>query len=312
MTHELATTNGRTTLAYFGDVPWHGLGRKLDEPATAEAAIVAAGLDYEVQLTSLLTIDGIPVAQRKAVVRSDTDDVIGVVGNNYVPIQNRQCFGFLDAVVSEGRLKYHTAGALGLGERVWMLAKLPSQIRVKNGDDLVDKFLLLSNTHDGSSALRVFFTPIRVVCQNTLSRAQSEGRGQGIAILHRGDLPTKIREAQRVLGLAERFYDDAAEKIDFLARNYLSTEQLESYFAALYPDSPDSTNRRAANVRQRLTSLFENGVGQDQADIRHTAWAAYNAVTWFSLPEECRSANRDGNKPDSGTSRTGFRVALVP
>jgi phage/plasmid-like protein (TIGR03299 family) len=281
MSHDLATSDGRAALAYFGELPWHGLGTKLDEPATAEEAIVAAGLNYDVELTSVTTSDGIPVPQRKAVVRNDTDDVIGVVGNNYVPIQNRQCFGFLDAVVSEGRLKYHTAGALGRGERVWMLAKLPSQIRVKNGDDLVDKFLLLSNTHDGSSALRVFFTPIRVVCQNTLSRAESRGRGQGIAILHRGDLQAKIREAQRVLGLAERFYDDAATKIDFLARTHLSVEQLESYFAALYPDTADSTNRRAANVRQRLTGLFENGIGQDQPDIRHTAWAAYNAVTEY-------------------------------
>lgn len=281
MSHELATTNGRTALAYFGEVPWHGLGTRLDRPATAEEAIAAAGLDYEVQLTALTTGDGIPVSQRKAVVRNDTDDVIGVVGNNYVPIQNRQCFGFLDAVVSEGRLTYHTAGALGRGERVWMLAKLPSYIRVKNGDDLVDKFLLLSNTHDGSSALRVFFTPIRVVCQNTLRQAESRGRGQGIAIMHRGDLQAKIREAQRVLGLAERFYDDAASKIDVLARSYLSAEQLESFFSALYPDSPDSTNRRAANVRHRLTTLFENGIGQDQPDIRHTAWAAYNAVTEY-------------------------------
>lgn len=281
MAHDLATTNGRTAMAYFGEVPWHGLGAKLNEPATAEEAIVAAGLDYEVELTALMTNDGIPVPQQRAVVRNDNDDVIGVVGNNYVPIQNRHCFGFLDAVVAEGKLKYHTAGALGKGERVWMLAKLPNQIRVKNGDDLVDKFLLLSNTHDGSSALRVFFTPIRVVCQNTLSRAESQGRGQGIAILHRGDLQTKIREAQRVLSLAERFYDDAAVKINFLARTSLTTNQLESYFAALYPDSPDSTNRRAANVRQRLTALFESGVGQDQPDIRHTAWAAYNAVTEY-------------------------------
>ena len=178
MAHNLAATNGRSALAYFGETPWHGLGTKLDEPATAAEAIAAAGLDYEVGLKPVITTDGIPVPQRKAVVRSDTDDVIGVVGNNYVPIQNRQCFGFLDAVVAEGRLLYHTAGALGQGERVWLLAKLPSEIRVKNSDDLVNKFLLLSNTHDGSSALRVFFTPIRVVCQNTLNLAQGRGQGQ--------------------------------------------------------------------------------------------------------------------------------------
>lgn len=143
------------------------------------------------ELKAIQTDDGIPIPQRKAVIRSDSKDVLGVVGNSYVPVQNHQAFEFLDAVVVDEDLRYHTAGALGKGERIWMLAKLPDTIRVKNSDDITEKYLLLSNSHDGSSALRVHFTPIRVVCANTLAIAARNGRGQGISIIHKGDLATK-------------------------------------------------------------------------------------------------------------------------
>ena len=98
MAHELATTNGRPAVAYFGDPPWHGLGTKLDQPATAVEAITAAGLDYQAELTPLITAGGLPVPQRKAVVRSDTKQVLGVVGSTCLPIVNtgRILFARLD------------------------------------------------------------------------------------------------------------------------------------------------------------------------------------------------------------------------
>lgn len=164
MAHELATTNGKAAMMFYGETPWHGLGTRLDNPATAAEAIVAAALDFSVDLEAITTTDGVPVPQRKAVMRADSGDVLGVVGNSYIPIQNAEAFAFLDSVVAEGEVRYHTAGALGKGERIWMLAKLPGHIRIKNSDDVTDKYLLLSNSHDGSAALRVFFTPIRVVC----------------------------------------------------------------------------------------------------------------------------------------------------
>lgn len=102
MAHNLATTNGKTAMMYVGEVPWHRLGTKLDQPATAREAITAAGLDYRVELKPLKTDDGNDVHTRKATVRADTNQVLGVVGNGYVPVQNFQAFGFLDAVVADG------------------------------------------------------------------------------------------------------------------------------------------------------------------------------------------------------------------
>lgn len=312
MAHDLATTNGRSAMMYTGEVPWHRLGTRLEEPATAREAIDAAGLDYLAELREIQTGDGTPIPRRKAVVRSDSGEVLGVVGNSYVPVQNHQAFGFLDAVVADGTLRYHTAGALGKGERVWMLAKLPEQIRVKNSDDVTEKFLLLSNSHDGTSSLRVHFTPIRVVCANTLAIAARNGRGQGASIIHKGDLTAKVRQAQEVLGLAQRFYDDVEGQINRLASHYPSLRQLEEFFRQVYPDLPDGGSTRIKNVRQEMLRLFEQGIGHDMPEIRHTTWTALNAVTEYV--DHYRStrgksmAERASNRLESAWFGSGARL----
>lgn len=281
MAHEIAIVNGRASMAYFGEAPWHRLGTRLNEPATAQAAMEAAGLDYTVELQSLWTSSGEAVSTRQAVVRNDTSEVLGVVGKGYHPIQNQECFSFLDSVVADGRLRYHTAGALGRGERIWMLAKVPGEIRVKDSEDVTEKFLLLSNSHDGTSALRVFFTPIRVVCANTLGMAERRSHGQGVAVSHKGNLHAKVAEAQEILGFAARFYDDLAVRIDRLASFYPSRRQVENYFQELYPDPEAGKTRRTQNTRDTLWRLFEEGQGQQIPQVRLTGWAAFNAVTEF-------------------------------
>lgn len=313
MGHELSIVNGRTSMMYVGDVPWHGLGTRLDSPATARETIAAAGLDYDVSLSDLTTVGGVSVPSKKAVVRSDTNEVLGVVGNSYVPVQNRQAFGFLDAVAADGGIRYHTAGALRRGERIWLLGKLDGRIRVKGSEDVTEKFLLLSNSHDGSSALRVFFTPIRVVCANTLAMADQRGKGEGIAVCHQGDIAAKIQEAQEVLGLARRYYDDLEARIDFLAGHHPTAAQLARYFEELYPDPADGGgNSRARNVRDVLHDLFERGKGQEIPAIRHSTWAAFNAVTEFA--DHHRSTRgrteleRTANRLDSAWFGSGARL----
>ncbi len=312
MAHELATTNGRASMMYAGEIPWHGLGTRLNEPATAREAIDAAGLNFLADLRDIQTTDGISIPQRKAVIRSDSDDILGVVGTSYVPVQNHQAFGFLDAVVADGSLRYHTAGALGKGERVWMLAKLPDDIRVKNSDDFTEKYLLLSNSHDGSSSLRVHFTPIRVVCANTLAIAAKNGRGQGISIIHKGNLTAKVQQAQKVLGLAKQFYDDAEYQINRLASHYPSLRQLEEYFRLVFPDSPDGESSRTKNVRQEMLRLFEEGIGHDIPEIRHTTWTALNAVTEFVDHRRSTrgktSTERASNRLESAWFGSGARL----
>lgn len=306
MAHEISTASGRNEMFYTGAKPWHGLGTYLDHPATAEEAIVAAGLDWTIDLVPIQTATGDAIDFAKAIRRSDTGDLFDVVKNDWRPIQNHQAFGFLDAVAGEGKVTYDTAGALGRGERIWLLAKLDGLLRVGKTDDVVEKFLLFTNLHKGGYAAKALFTPIRVVCANTLAAALGhKAADKGITIHHTGEIESKVQEAQRVLRLAVRYYDDLGPIINRLAKHKPGARQLESYFKAMYPDpaDPASQPRAAANAkdrREKLFNLFEHGMGNDMPGIKGSTWSAYNAVTEFI---DYRKGRPEGGRNDVGASR---------
>ena len=308
MSHELAeTADGRPAMMYAGTPPWHGLGTRLENPATSAEALAAAGLDFTVELSPLHTAEGTPVPGKNAAVRSDTGGVLGVVGDRYRPIQNRDCFSFMDSLSREGAVRYHTAGALGDGERVWVLAKLPGRIRVLGGDDVTEKFLLLSTTHDGTAALRVHYTPVRVVCSNTLAMAHRQRTGPEVRVRHTGDPGSKVAEARQILGTAEKFYEELADGLNALARHTPKAAELEDYFQALYPDPKEGRNpARSRNVREELFRLFERGVGQDLPAARHTSWAALNAVTEYVDHHRTGRGETDAERRESRLASAWF------
>ncbi len=142
--------------------------------------------------------------------------------------------------------------------------------------------------------------------------ADREGRGDGIAIRHQGDLAAKVREAQRVLGLARRFFDDLEGQFDLLARHHPSHAQVSAYFKALYPDPDEGNPARAQNVRDELFRLYESGQGQEIPEIRSTTWAALNAVTEYvdhHRPTRARSDfYRGANRLESAWFGSGSRL----
>jgi len=271
------------SMFYYGEVPWHGLGTSLENPATAYEAIRASGLDWKVEKTPIYLHNRQQVPDHFAVVRMKAgriEKVLGVVGRNYVPIQNQEAFSFFDSVVGRGQAIYHTAGSLSGGKRVWILAKLPGEVRVLSTDDIIDKYLLLVNSHDGTITLKMFFTPVRVVCMNTLNLALAESR-KGISIKHSGKIDSKIRKAQEVLGLGIRYYDDFGQVANKLASKMVNTNWLEQYLKSLIPDEPEKNNKRREQVRENIQFLFEYGKGADMPGIRGTAWMAVNAVAQY-------------------------------
>jgi phage/plasmid-like protein (TIGR03299 family) len=230
--------------------------------------------------------------------------VLGVVGSKYVPIQNRDAFTTFDSLVGEGEAIYHTAGALGKGERIWILAKLPDYIRV-NGNDLVEKFLLLTNSHDGSGAVRVKLTPIRVVCENTLAMALS-GIEEEVRIWHIAHADEKLKKAQKILGLTNKLYSELENIFNGMSAKKMTQAATEDYVKAIFPTNPQSNGHsRMPAIQERVLELVETGRGAVMA--KGTLWGAFNAVTEFV--DHCRLASAtDSNRLKSIWFGSGERI----
>ncbi len=274
------------SLMYVGEKPWHGLGKKLEKVATSAEAIVAAGLDWKVEKLPIfanLVGQSLSIEDKFATVRMDTKQPLGVVGDIYKVLQNKEAFSFFDAVVGVKEAMYHTAGALGDGERVWILAKLPGYIRVK-GDDVSEKFLLLVNTHDGTRAAQMMFTPIRVVCQNTLNIALADS-SRNASIRHTTNMGTKIdqvRETLQIINARFSLFEEAAQK---LAVVQLTQESFRDYLVGLKlapkASEMDQATTRMRNIMDEVTLHFEHGKGADMSSAKGTAWGAFNAVVEY-------------------------------
>jgi phage/plasmid-like protein (TIGR03299 family) len=231
------------------------------------------------------------VPDRFAIVREDRlgqpdCPVFGIAGRDYVPLQNTDAFAFFDPLVIDGQATYETAGALGNGERVWVQARLTGdELEVASGD-VVQRFLLLSNGHNGSSSVQVKLTPVRVVCNNTLTLALS--RGLVIRIRHDEDMAERLAKAKELLGVVRREYDELAMLFRRLAAVELTRQRALEYFADVFPDraTADST-QRALRHRAWALHFYEHGRGNAAPRVRETLWAAYNGVT--ELVDHCRA-----------------------
>jgi phage/plasmid-like protein (TIGR03299 family) len=289
MPHNLNVTNGGVSMMYVGETPWHKLGTKLEKPATSEEAIQAAGLNFTVEKFRLQTAtNNLPVETHYATVRIDTMEVLGVVGSRYEPIQNKDAFRTFDALVGEGEAIYHTAGALGRGERIWLLAKLPDYIRV-SGKDVVEKYLLLVNSHDGRSTVRVKLTPIRVVCENTLSLALT-GAEQEVHVRHTLNAKEKLKEAHEILGLTNKLYSELDAIFNRMSEMKVNQATLTEYVKTVFPENPESKDQSwVKKVHGKVFELVESGQGAEMA--KGTLWGAYNAVTEYV--DHYRGVKRD-------------------
>jgi len=269
---------------YFGEKPWHGIGTELNHPATSREAIIAAKLNYSVIKTPVYTeLTGRQeVPNAYATVNMSNNAVLGVVSDKYRIIQNEDAFDFFDSIVGGGKAIYHTAGALGQGERIWILAKLPGDIRVTNEDN-VEKYLLLTNSHDGKNALRMYFTPVRVVCQNTLIMSLGQRSEEGIVIRHVGSVQDKVEEAARLLGISNDFYNTLGEKFNRFLNIKMDKNGLRHYYVkVVYNTDAEAVKTPVMENRiSRMTELFETGKGNDRPEVRGTLWSALNSVTEY-------------------------------
>jgi phage/plasmid-like protein (TIGR03299 family) len=282
MGHNLEIRNGKASIAYAGETPWHKLGQKLDEAFDAATALKKGGLNFTVEKVGIKTNDGKAIENRFALRRTDTQDVLGIVTDFYQPLQNREAFSFFDGVFGKGKARYEVAGVLGKGEKVWLLAKLPGDFTVGR-EDLVGKWLLLSNGHDTAEPVRAKFTPIRVVCQNTLSAAL-RGTESEVRIQHIGNVQGKLEIAGKLMKQAGVYFDEMQVRFNAFLKHPLKENQVRQY-ASLVLGENGARFEELSTIGQKqveeIQKLHDTGAGHDIKGVRGSLWGAYNAVTEF-------------------------------
>lgn len=272
-------------MMYVGQKPWHGLGRAFIMPPTLEEALVAAGLDWEVGTKKLQTVDSQEVVPALATYRKTDDRILGVVGPSYKPLQNKEAFEFFRPFIDANEASIETAGSLRNGQRVFVMAKINRDPMVVKGNDVVDKYVLLSNSHDGTLAVRVGFTPVRVVCNNTLTLAHNDKASKLLRVKHSGNIVANLEKIQEVMNLANAEFEATAEQYRLLASKEVNSSDLEKYVKIVFAQRKTLEEKPLEEINSRVLSdiipLFEKGRGNDMQEIRGTYWAAYNAVNEY-------------------------------
>lgn len=272
-------------MLYVGQAPWHRLGNKMVGAPTIEEAIVAAGLNWKVSTEPVFSGAGEKVSA--LLTRRDSDkSILGVVGPSYVPLQNSEAFKFFQPFIDSKEASIETAGSLREGKRVWILAKINRDPLVIKGNDTVEKYVLLSNSHDGTLAVRAGFTPVRVVCANTLQLSINDKASKLIRIKHTKNVVQNLENVQEIMNLADSQFEATAEQYRLLASKEINSKDLEKYVKLVFNTTSrvieaegDLSKINNKRIMEEIVPLFEKGRGNDMVEIRGTYWAAYNAIT---------------------------------
>ena len=267
------------TMFYTREKPWHGLGVRVEEAPASADALRMAGLDWEVQQESIYTDTGDKIAGYKANVRSTDKKVLGVVTDRYKVIQNAEAFEFTDSLLGEG-VRYETAGSLAEGRKVWLLARLPREYII--GGERISPYLVFSNTHDGSGAVRVAVTPVRVVCNNTLNLALNTAK-RSWSMIHTGDIKGKIQEAKDTLFMAEEYMDNLGKEFERLRQIQMTDEQVREYIELLLPVEKNASITQLRNIkklREDMASRYFDA--PDLQTVGNNAYRFINAVSDFA------------------------------
>ncbi|MDZ7697733.1 MAG: DUF932 domain-containing protein [Deltaproteobacteria bacterium] len=282
MAHEVES------IMYVGATPWHGLGVAIPdgEKLSIEKAIVASGLDWEVELRNVFTEDENgarrDIPEHYASCRTSDSAILGIVGKGYTPLQNMEAFKWFQPFLDSGEATLETAGSLRGGSRVWVLARIRRDPMVVGKEDRVRHYILLSNSHDGSLAVRVGFTPIRVVCNNTLCLAHESKASKLLRVKHTTRILENLEEVREIIDLAHEEFAETVEQYRSLASRQINTTDLVKYVRVVFglkekPRTP--AQQKQEKIVPNVIQLFENGRGNRIAG--RTYWGAYNAVNEY-------------------------------
>tara|TARA_B100001248_G_scaffold99511_1_gene73939 strand:- start:1023 stop:1979 length:957 start_codon:yes stop_codon:yes gene_type:complete len=283
------------TMAYAGEVPWHGLGVSVSNDLTPQQMMKKAGLDWTVeQIDSYVQVGDkrVPTGM-KALVRSSDNKVLTNIGQVWNPVQNEDAFNFFSEYVMKGDMEMHTAGSLKGGQLVWALAKVKESFDLFGGDT-VESYLLFSNPHKYGFSIDVRFTPIRVVCNNTLSLSLEAKAERSVKVGHRTEF--NADEVKKALGIASAKLSQYKEMAEFLGSKRYNIDNLIEYYNTVFPRTAD---KRVQNQELSVETLSKNAKAAfDAIELQPGAryaegswWQAFNSVTYVTDHVQGRNAD---------------------
>lgn len=289
MAHEIMENDNMFSVK---TTPWHGLGTILENAPGIDEALEISGLGWEVRTLPILVkqpaVPGkitrtlLPAMTHRAVQRIDTGDIFTMVSARYVPLQNIEAFNVFRPLVESGEIELETAGSLQNGRKVWILAKVSgeSELEVKDGD-IVKPYVMLSNSHDGSNAVRFGFTPVRVVCNNTLSLAHNSGASKLIRVFHKGDVKGNLETLRETMHMGVADFRASVDIFRTLAQKEINQEDLIKYVkTVLGLETPIDTLSR---IEKNILETIETGIGSKLHEGKITLWDAYNGINEWGL-----------------------------
>ena len=266
------------TMFSVREKPWHGLGTIVAEAPSSSEALRLAGLDWEVEQQAIFTKSGV-VEGFKANVRSTDKKALGVVSDRYKIIQNKDAFAFTDKLLGAG-VRYETAGSLQGGKKIWLLATLPKEYIIAG--ERISPYLVFSNTHDGSGAVRVAITPFRVVCNNTLNLALNTAT-RSFSMVHTGDIRGKVNEAKQTLFMADQYMENLGREFERLRKVKVTDQQVKEYIELLLPienGASLTTVKNTRKLREDMRARYYDA--PDLKDVGNNAYRFINAVSDFA------------------------------
>ncbi len=338
MAHNINFNEDKQQHSFFSvkEKAWHGLGQIVEDYPTSAEAIKFANLDYTVEKRKLFIYDNenqladepacrtgrereikiaeIEVPNYYATMRTDTEQVLGVVGKDYEVVQNTEAFNFFDAIVQGEGIQYETAGALGKGERIFITAKLPGYIKVGN-DDLIEKYLFLTTSHDGFGSITAAFTPTRIVCNNTLNAALRNCTNS-IKIRHTQNAKERLEEAHKVMGISNKLSEELEGIFNQWARVTITDAEVKKLIQQAMVPSKEVLHNLQAGQLDDLSTCFKNicdnvyeygmsSPSQQTATTKGTVFGAYNSITGYF--QNVRSYKNDEAKLKSIMYGTGLQ-----
>ena len=282
MAHELEIVDGVAQIAYAGETPWHGLGAKVPADLTPEQMLKAAGLDWKVYTAPVYAdVAGSRVELPKQVLVRDRDNkVLDVISDDWVPMQNEDAFAFFNDFVSAGDMDMEVAGSLKGGNIVWALARIKDSFELFGGRDVVNGYLHFTNPHMYGRSIDVRFTPIRVVCNNTLTLSLNTKTENFVKVNHRREFIAD--EVKETLGIAKDKLAKYKEMAVFLSEKRYTGETIEEYFSRIFPvaTSKEVSRKDVSKAHRIVRECVDTQPGAELGE--GSWWQAFNAVTYYT------------------------------